>query len=246
MKKNYHFVKDYEKLVADLKKTKPLDEAMSIAIGGGWGDYDSLFQKILKENYLKNDFKVLDFGCGSGRVASALSKKYKFSKYDGIDIVQDLLDYAKKKCPKYFNFILNQDLKLPTENDYYDYAFAFSVFTHLHQSEILIYLREIHRSLRNKGLFLFSYLDLKIASNYEIFEATAAAYKDNSLVHLNMFLSKDQIRLLAKKTGFKVIKFDETSMGQPMVLLKKDCSGSFFQKAYSLIRRIKNIFNTNS
>lgn len=32
----FHFVEDYEKLVGRLLRTKPLDDAMSAAVGGGY------------------------------------------------------------------------------------------------------------------------------------------------------------------------------------------------------------------
>jgi len=93
----FHFVEDYEKLIAHMIATHPIDEAMALAVGGGpYEIFGQMEADILKAAGLAEGMRVVDLGCGSGRLASVLHQRGKFS-YVGIDIIQPLLDYAKKK-----------------------------------------------------------------------------------------------------------------------------------------------------
>jgi ubiquinone/menaquinone biosynthesis C-methylase UbiE len=198
----FHFVEDYNNLVKQLIKDHPLDEAMSIAIGGGYEEFGPVCADALIQSGLSSGMSVLDFGCGSGRVAHALAKKVTIEKYLGTDVVELLLKYARTKTPKNYKFIEHQELSIPTEDAEFDFAFAFSVFTHLLQAEIYIYMQDIHRVLKPQGRFLFSFLEMTQSNNWTIFLDTVAAQKNNTLPHLNMFLSRDQIEVMAKESGF--------------------------------------------
>lgn len=225
----FHFVEDYTNLVNQLIKDHPLDEAMSIAVGGGYEEFGQVCADALIQSGLSSGMSVLDFGCGSGRVAHALAKKVTLSKYLGTDVVELLLKYARTKTPKNYQFIEHQELSIPAKDEEFDYAFAFSVFTHLLQAEIYIYLQDIHRVLRPKGRFLFSFLEMNQSNNWTIFLDTVAAQRNNTLPHLNMFLSKDQIEVMAKESGFKILKFVDSvapnwgghALGQSVCLVEK-------------------------
>ena len=225
----FHFVEDYNKLVEQLIKNHPMDEAMSIAIGGGYEEFGQVCADALIQSGLTNGMSVLDFGCGSGRVAHALGKKLTLQKYLGTDVVELLLKYARTKTPKNYEFVRHQELSIPAKNAEFDFAFAFSVFTHLLQAEIYIYMQDIQRVLRPKGKFLFSFLEMTQLNNWSIFVDTVAATKRNTLPHLNMFLSRDQIEVMARESGFKVLKFVDSvapdwgghALGQSACLLEK-------------------------
>ena len=49
------------------------------------------------------------------------------------------------------------------------------------------------------------------SNNWTIFIDTVAAQKNNTLPHLNMFLARDQIAVMAKESGFKVLEFVDSS-----------------------------------
>jgi len=92
----FHFVEDYERLVAHLMAKHPLDEAMSIAVGGLYDLFGSIEAQLLADLGLKSGMRLIDLGCGSGRGAAAISKRFEIS-YLGTDIVQALLDYAASR-----------------------------------------------------------------------------------------------------------------------------------------------------
>src|ERR1700736_6158594 len=115
----FHFVEDYEKLVANLIEKYPIDEAMSIAVGGGsyheYREIGATEAEILRYAGLKDGMSLVDLGCGSGRLASELGRSMNI-EFTGIDIVQSLLDYAKTKTPSNYRFLLHRALSIPSED----------------------------------------------------------------------------------------------------------------------------------
>lgn len=222
----FHFLEDYENHVKELIANHPLDEAMSLAVGGGWDSVGNIGSDLLIHCGLRDGMNVLDFGCGSGRIASKLSQKVQIDSFVGIDVIPELLDYAKTVCPSHYVFSLNQSLRVPVEDGKFDFAYAFSVFTHLLQTEIILYSHDIFKKLKPGGLFLFSFLEMD--KHWTMLEGDAVRHLTHGqpTPHLNMYLSRSQIEEFANRLGFKVARFIESegdaySIGQSIVLLKK-------------------------
>lgn len=222
-KNHFHFVSDYRALVRKLIREHDIDEAMSLAVGGSWFRIGQKQAMLLRSLGLKSGMSVFDLGCGSGRTAYALSQELDIPNYLGIDIVEELLRYAASKSPDHYKFKLNHALAIPADNDLFDYAYGFSIFTHLLQTEIMLYTQEVWRILKPGGFFLFSFLEME--KHWDIFEASVIANKVHGRPkpHLNMFLDRNQISILAEKTKFKVNKFVEPKdgVGQSCVVLEK-------------------------
>jgi ubiquinone/menaquinone biosynthesis C-methylase UbiE len=226
----FHFVEDYARLVRRLKWKYPLDEAMSRAVGGGGYEHIGQIEAAIV-NYagLRDGNSLIDLGCGSGRLASALGKEMSID-YCGTDVVKSLLEYAKKKSPKNYKFILNRALNIPLPDDSSDMATAFSVFTHLLHHESYIYLEDLRRVVRPGGIVIFSFLEFAEASHWSQFEATVNVQRSATLPHLNQFTERSQIELWAEKIGYDSVRFvDSTdspwgaagSLGQSVAILKK-------------------------
>ena len=143
----FHFVEDYERLVADLIAKHPIEEAMSLAVGGYYDQIGQVEGHLLRWAGLANGMSVVDLGCGSGRLAHALGKAFAIN-YLGVDIVQALLDYAATKSPTNYSFVLNRSLTLPADEKSADFVTAFSVFTHLLPSESYLYMEDARRVLK--------------------------------------------------------------------------------------------------
>ncbi len=220
----FHYVEDYRNLVRELLKTHDLDEAMSIAVGGGWDEFGPKLSGFVQSLGLKSGMNVLDFGCGSGRLAYFLSQDLELPGYVGIDIVEELLQYAADKCPPHYEFVLNDDeLNIPVAPGVFDFACAFSVFTHLLQTEIMIFSREVFDALKPGGIFVYSFLELE--NHWEVFSGSWRSHKQHGRPHphLNMFLDRNQVVILARESGFELSKFiePEDGIGQTSVVLIK-------------------------
>src|SRR6266436_3257937 len=204
---DYHFVRDYNRLVTKLVARYPVDEAMSRAVGGDFEHIGTVECAILRRAGLLDGMRLLDFGCGSGRLAWALGREPIRIDYYGVDIDQRLLDFARSKAPAHFRFALNHALTLPAPDASADMVCAFSVFTHLRHSETYLYLEDIRRVLRTDGKLIFSFLEFAEPLHWGIFEQTVMQERYRSLTHLNEFIERNAIQLWCEKLGYQIESF---------------------------------------
>ena len=101
--------------------------------------------------------KVLEIGCGSGRVTRALSEV--FGEVYAVDISGEMIRQARQSLADRPNAHVFQnngaDLSVLGEIQV-DFAFSYIVFQHIPSREVIRnYVREVHRLLRPGGLFKF-------------------------------------------------------------------------------------------
>jgi len=185
----FHFVEDYEAHVQDLIRSYPMDEAMSLAVGGSYHEIGEIEERILRHAGLQDGMSLVDLGCGSGRLAHVLSASMRI-KYLGTDVVQILLDYAKTKCKPDYTFKLHRELSIPAADRSLDMVCAFSVFTHLLHEETYIYLEDIKRALKPGGKLVFSFLEFDRNPHWTVFDSNVQARRKAANVHLNMFIER--------------------------------------------------------
>ena len=222
----FHFVEDYQRLVDDLIARFPLDQAMSIAVGGSFDLFGPIEAQLLADVGLKNGMALIDLGCGSGRGAVAFSKRFEI-RYLGTDIVQALLDYAASKTPPHYQFKLHRQLSVPAPDSCADMVCAFSLFTHLLQPETYLYMKDSARVLKPNGQLVFSYLD--VGQHWNVFEDTVNEHRTNNVVHLNMFMDRTLIEHWAAHIGLAVEQYiapskpilNGHSFGQAVCVLRK-------------------------
>lgn len=144
-------------------------------VGGGFKEVGEEFLKhFIELAALKPHEKVLDVGCGVGRMAVPLTTYLNESgHYEGFDIFTDGINWCSKNIStKYPNFhfqladIYNKqynpqgnlkasEYKFPFENESFDFVFLVSVFTHILPEDMENYLCEIARVLK-KGKRCFA------------------------------------------------------------------------------------------
>lgn len=92
--------------------------------GVDWNSKESQFLRFeqLTKIILKDDFSILDYGCGYGSLIEFLKLKYKSFNYLGIDISEEMIANAKQLYPDYeFKTQLQDKL-------YFDYIVASGIF----------------------------------------------------------------------------------------------------------------------
>jgi len=217
-----HFVRDYRRVTANFIAAHPLDKAMSLAVGGG--DYDAfgaIEADLLAEFGLNAGNSVIDIGCGSGRLSTQLAKRFGSDiAYLGVDVVPELLDYARGRASPEYRFELSEGLTIPAADASADFVVAFSVFTHLKHRETLAYLREAKRTLRVGGHLIFSFLELPYHA--KIFAYTVVMGLIGHRKVQNHFISRRAILRWGDELGFKVEKFlPPERLGQTVAVLQK-------------------------
>jgi ubiquinone/menaquinone biosynthesis C-methylase UbiE len=99
-----------------------------------------------------SNLKVLDFGCGVGRVLKKISERCKNSY--GVDISQNMLDFARE----YINddsvtLSLCDNEKIYLESNFFDLIYSFHVLQHIPtEQDLTNSLSEIYRVQRPGGI----------------------------------------------------------------------------------------------
>jgi SAM-dependent methyltransferase len=100
------------------------------------------------------DSRVLDFGCGWGRLTRYLARDVEAGRLYGCDPVEGILDVCRKdRVPATFARSDFVPERIPFEPGF-DLAFAFSVFTHVSEAAHEGCLRALHESLRPGGVLV--------------------------------------------------------------------------------------------
>lgn len=130
--------------------------------------------------------RVLDIGCGIGRMALPLTGYLQGGSYAGFDVGREMVRWCSRNVtPRHPNFefawapIFNAkynpfgtvaagEFRFPYEDASFDFAFATSLFTHLQREETARYLAETARVLRPGGTCLLTFFLLTPEAEAEI------------------------------------------------------------------------------
>jgi SAM-dependent methyltransferase len=109
---------------------------------------------------LEPGMRILDFGCGAGRLESQLLDESRTVEIWGCDIDEESIAWATEQFGPQFHFFRNDaqpPLDVPPEH--FDLVLALSVFTHI-PNGWQAWLEEIRRVLRPGGLAFLSFLSV--------------------------------------------------------------------------------------
>ena len=166
--------------------------------------------------------RVLDIGCGIGRMARPLTNFLKEGTYEGTDIVSKGIDWCKTHItPKYPNFhfqladIYNKyynpcgkckasEYTFPFEDESFDFIFLTSVFTHILLEDVEHYFAEVSRMLEKKGRVFSTWFLLNDESSRLISED-----KDVPQI-LHKVANSDKCLALYPDVPEELVGYDET------------------------------------
>jgi SAM-dependent methyltransferase len=95
--------------------------------------------------------RVLDFGCGCGRVVAGWVLKQLDVELHGCDINRDLIAWCRANIPKGEYAVVGLDPPTPYPDEFFDFVYGVSVFTHLGLGRQKAWAREMVRILRPGG-----------------------------------------------------------------------------------------------
>jgi SAM-dependent methyltransferase len=152
-------------------------EALIDAVTGGNFEAGGreFIDHLIRFGGLRPSDRVLDVGCGIGRVAVPLVPYLESGSYEGFDVHEEAIRWCEAniatRAPRFhfktvpvqsgwFNPWGNEaaeDLTFPYPDDEFDFAFAISLFTHLLAPATERYLAEIARVLKPGGRWLLTF-----------------------------------------------------------------------------------------
>lgn len=130
----------------------------------------------------KPEDRVLEVGCGVGRMPIAMMRHITTGSYDGFDIIKESIEHCQHAItPRNPNFrfkhvdiynstynprgtIRPADFRFPYPDSAFTFVFLTSVFTHMQRPELERYMGEICRVLLPGGRAFASYFLLNSAS----------------------------------------------------------------------------------
>ncbi len=102
--------------------------------------------------------RMLDFGCGTGRVMRHFAAEAETGEVWGCDIDRPSIEWAQQRlCPPFRCLHNGLEPPLPFEDGHFDLVLALSVFTHIVDSWSE-WLLEVRRILKPDGLLFASFL----------------------------------------------------------------------------------------
>lgn len=105
---------------------------------------------------LKPDSKVLDFGCGWGRVQRVFWHEVDAHNLHGVDVDFTAVALCRNLgVPGSFS-VIDPEGKLPFEDATFDLIYSVSVFTHLSLKSADRWMAELHRVLKPGGVISFT------------------------------------------------------------------------------------------
>lgn len=117
----------------------------------------NLYRALRPEFKATDSLRVLDFGCGCGRVIRYFSPLMEGSELYAVDVDHEAIDWCKRHLGAIGEFSKNNaEPPMSFERGSFDMVYSISVMTHLPEDMQLLWLAEIERVLKPGGLALVS------------------------------------------------------------------------------------------
>ena len=205
----------------------------------GDGDFEKIGQEFkqyfIKLAKLQPNNRVLDVGCGIGRMAIPLTDYLSTEgEYWGFDIAKNGVEWCQNRISKKFgnfNFqhidVYNKyynphgndrayNFKFPYENEFFDFVFLTSVFTHMLPKDMENYMNEISRVLKTGGKCMITFFLLNEESEKLLRTGRSSLdfkYKIDGCLTINeeepeaaIAYNEESVKMFFEKLGLKIIQ----------------------------------------
>ena len=169
---------------------------------------------LLMENLRPTD-TVVDFGCGTGRLAVHVIPRLVGGHYIGIDVSRPILEAGMRRVearvpapPCQVTWLHQTTPRFALGEGAVDVLCAFSVFTHLEHEDAYRYLADARRIVRPDGRVVFSCLPLDLQVAREVFLASASVdVRQRWSAVRNVTTSRDLMDAVARLAGWSPVRW---------------------------------------
>jgi ubiquinone/menaquinone biosynthesis C-methylase UbiE len=108
-----------------------------------------------------SSIKILDLGCGVGRLAIPIAKRFIDHQVFAVDISEEMIRIMVERSGDMENLspIVNDGRKLRFGSDTFMAAYSMLLFQHLDEDGVLAYIQEVGRILKRGGIFRFQFIE---------------------------------------------------------------------------------------
>mgnify|MGYP006281266909 FL=1 len=182
-------------------------------------------QRLVQSFGCNADSHVLDIGCGQGRLPIGLIRVLGTCHYTGLDVDWDSIHWCRKyihhKHPSFrFKHInvqneryhkngepLNRKFKFHVRDNALDIIYLYSVFSHMYENNMRIYLKDFARILKPGGHLFFTTFVEENVPNFTNNPDDYGYDKYSSSLHVVRY-EKNYLFSILQEKGFSVDKFE--------------------------------------
>jgi ubiquinone/menaquinone biosynthesis C-methylase UbiE len=170
--------------------------------------------------------RVLDLGCGVGRIGSCIAPDV--AHWQGADISANMLDVARTRLSHLGNvgFTELARSRLDGLDDAsFDKAYCVAVFIHMDKEDFFLYVEDVARVLKPGGVFYFDTWNLASPAGWRRFMLEVNQHRDadpggRKDVARNQFSTPEEVRAFLDHAGFETIATMSDSPWVQTVALK--------------------------
>lgn len=176
---------------------------------------------------LDADDRVLELGCGVGRIGRELAPKVAY--WEGADISARMLDVARERLTGLANTGLTELKRSSLDalaSASFTKAYCVAVFIHMDKEDFFLYLEEVARVLEPGGLFFLDTWNLAHDVGWRRFALEVGQHRNadpgqRKDVARNQFSTPEEVRLFLDRSGFELLTMFSDSPWVQAVAMKR-------------------------
>jgi len=153
---------------------------------------------------LDNNIKILDYGCGKGKILAGIHKINPHAQLYGADISRIALESASKTVPEAKFLLIDDNQTVPLPSNSIDFVVSLDVIEHIYDTEMVFH--EFNRLLKPGGALLLSAPYYGLIKNIVIAIVGFEAVYNPTTPHIRSYTKNTLIRI-TQRFGFKPIEF---------------------------------------
>jgi SAM-dependent methyltransferase len=157
---------------------------------------------------LSSDDRILELGCGVGRIGRELAPHC--ARWTGVDISEKMISHARERLGHLdntnFHLLERTSLEAVAESSLTK-AYSVAVLCHMDKEDLYLYMKELHRTVRPGGLIYVETWNLAHPIGWKRWEYEVANWrrseqKQRKDVARNQFCTPDEFQLYVRQAGF--------------------------------------------